>query len=269
MGCGADRDREPFLQARRCDIARALQVFGLFKSFVDFGRRRSLPIARLQGTVELIFYCRRQIMKMSAGRLRVNASSLERSAWCDGDHHAFRIDCSARLWCSRSRSRAYLSGKNRTANSGRRFGAHGRWHAAGRRFGPELELRQRIGCDCGESEFVRWCHSKECIGADRVLESCKRVIRPQGDEYHTGRPSHAPAVQVIASRAAGLNGGAIGFWFAKLFGVGSGPASATAVAVYAAPGMSPRRAFSGRDRQVHLQPVLMTWVGMVQIIGCS
>ena len=46
----------------------------------------------------------------------------------------------------------------------------------------------------------------------------------------------APAVQVIVSRAAGLNGGAIGFWFAKLFGVGSGPASATAVAIVAAPG---------------------------------
>lgn len=42
-------------------------------------------------------------------------------------------------------------------------------------------------------------------------------------------------LQVIVSRAAGLNGGAIGFWFAKLFGVGSGPASATAIAIGAAP----------------------------------
>ncbi len=46
----------------------------------------------------------------------------------------------------------------------------------------------------------------------------------------------APAVQVTVTRAAGLNGGPIGFWFARLLGVDSGSASATAVAVVAAPG---------------------------------
>ena len=45
-----------------------------------------------------------------------------------------------------------------------------------------------------------------------------------------------PAVQVTISRAAGLNGGTVSFFFAPLFGVKSGAVSATAVAVASAPG---------------------------------
>ncbi|SAL82369.1 hypothetical protein AWB74_06246 [Caballeronia arvi] len=45
-----------------------------------------------------------------------------------------------------------------------------------------------------------------------------------------------PAVQVTVSRAAGLNGGPVSFFFAPLFGVVSGPVAATAVAVVSAPG---------------------------------
>lgn len=46
----------------------------------------------------------------------------------------------------------------------------------------------------------------------------------------------APAIQVTVSRATGLNGGPVGFFFAKLFGVNGGPVSATSVAIVAAPG---------------------------------
>ncbi|WP_159835369.1 TadG family pilus assembly protein [Burkholderia sp. 8Y] len=46
----------------------------------------------------------------------------------------------------------------------------------------------------------------------------------------------APAVQVTVSRATGINGGPVAFFFAGLFGISSGPASATAAAVVAAPG---------------------------------
>src|SRR5260370_931436 len=45
-----------------------------------------------------------------------------------------------------------------------------------------------------------------------------------------------PAVQVTVSRATGLNGGPVNFFFAPLFGVVSGPVTATAVAVVSAPG---------------------------------
>jgi Putative Tad-like Flp pilus-assembly len=46
----------------------------------------------------------------------------------------------------------------------------------------------------------------------------------------------APAVLVTVLRATGLNGGPVSFFFAPLFGVKSGPVSATAVAVVSAPG---------------------------------
>ena len=107
MGCGADRDREPFLQARRCDIARALQVFGLFKSSVDFGRTflTDCTTARHRRTHFLL-------PTTNHGNVRCQTPTecliSCASARCDGDHHVFRIDCSARLWCSRSRSGAYL-----------------------------------------------------------------------------------------------------------------------------------------------------------------
>jgi len=45
-----------------------------------------------------------------------------------------------------------------------------------------------------------------------------------------------PAVQVTVSRAAGVNGGPVSFFFAPLFGVNNGPVTATAVAVVSAPG---------------------------------
>jgi Flp pilus assembly protein TadG len=45
-----------------------------------------------------------------------------------------------------------------------------------------------------------------------------------------------PAVQVTVSRAAGLNGGPVSFFFAPFFGVNNGPVTATAVAVVSAPG---------------------------------
>ncbi|SAL03231.1 hypothetical protein AWB81_06360 [Caballeronia arationis] len=45
-----------------------------------------------------------------------------------------------------------------------------------------------------------------------------------------------PAVQVTVARATGLNGGAVPFFFAPLFGVKNGPVTASAVSVVSAPG---------------------------------
>lgn len=45
-----------------------------------------------------------------------------------------------------------------------------------------------------------------------------------------------PAVQVAVSRAAGVNGGPVSYFFAPLFGVKNGSVTATAVAVVSAPG---------------------------------
>ncbi|CAN7631760.1 pilus assembly protein TadG-related protein [Trinickia sp. LjRoot230] len=48
-----------------------------------------------------------------------------------------------------------------------------------------------------------------------------------------------PGVQVTVSRATGLNGGPLIFFFAPLFGVNTTPVTATAVAVISAPGYVP------------------------------
>ncbi|MFL9966074.1 TadG family pilus assembly protein [Paraburkholderia sediminicola] len=69
---------------------------------------------------------------------------------------------------------------------------------------------------------------------------------PAGMQASTISPGtyDTPAVKVTVSRAAGLNGGPVSFFFAPLFSISNGSVTATAVAVVSAPGyIAPGGAF--------------------------
>ncbi|MFM0053179.1 TadG family pilus assembly protein [Caballeronia grimmiae] len=61
---------------------------------------------------------------------------------------------------------------------------------------------------------------------------------PPGIQSQNVTPGNydSPAVQTTISRSTGINGGPVIYFLARIFGASSGPASATAVAIVAAPG---------------------------------